>query len=114
MRDFLRRLGRFIHNLFHEDFYELAADANAWSRETFGWGRGPLGSISHLKEEVDEVEQTPYDAEEYADCLLLVLDAAARANIDAPSLIAEARRKLIKNKTRTWAKAANGHCKHVG
>lgn len=102
-----------IHRMVYGDFYDLAEDHGKWSEETFGHG-GPEGSIKHLADEVREVAERPYCAEEYADCLLLVLDAARRANIDAHALVAAAKKKLSLNRVRTWVKHDSGYFKHVG
>ena len=84
-----------------QDFWDQQAE---WSERTFGATciRGPTGALRHLAKEVDEVLQTPYNLEEYADCLHLVFDAARRAGYTYDQLVGEAHRKLAKNKTRTW------------
>lgn len=87
-----------------ERFYDLAMAHAYWSQETFGDDsvRGPHGPLKHLLKEVQEAIDKPRDAEEYADLLLLVLDASRRADISAPQLLSAAERKLDKNKSREW------------
>ena len=66
-----------------------------WSQRTFGPDtvascRGPL---NHLKREAQEAIDTPQDVTEFADCLLLVMDASRRAGHTLFDLIEAARRK---------------------
>lgn len=79
-------------------------DHAEWSQETFGPDRkrGPLGPIKHLQREVEELLAAPDDREEYADCLLLIFDAARRAGMASGDLVIEAHAKLAKNRTRKW------------
>ncbi len=97
---------RLIHerNEMAERFYDLANDHAEWSQATFGSDaeRGPEGPLNHLKREVGEAIDSPRDEEEYADLLLLVLDASRRAGISAPELVSAAAKKLDKNKEREW------------
>ncbi len=82
----------------------LATDAGAWADATFGTPaeRGPIGALRHLKLECDECIAGPGDIMEYADCFLLLLDAARRAGISPAALIRAASTKLGINKRRTW------------
>lgn len=96
---------------------DLAADHARWSQSTFGSDeeRGPLGPLDHLKKEAEEAKVAwimNHDiggdrgivAEEFADCFLLVLDAARRAGIKSLDLIRAAGEKLEVNKARQWSK----------
>lgn len=80
----------------------------AWSNETFGADRGPLGSLRHLIKEAGEAIETPDDVTEYADCLLLVWDAAARAGFDRAALIRAASDKLVVLEKRTYERLPDG------
>ncbi|MEO5927679.1 MAG: dATP/dGTP pyrophosphohydrolase domain-containing protein, partial [Patescibacteria group bacterium] len=84
-------------------FLSLAEEQAEWSQRTFGTDaeRGPTGPLEHLAEEACEAIQNPSDVTEYADCLLLVLDAARRARFCASALLAAACEKLAVNKQRT-------------
>lgn len=88
-----------LYNL--EDFWE---DLSKWSQKTFGEDnvRGPIGALKHLREEIQEVLQSPYDKEEYADCVFLIFDAARRAGITYKELTNSIWDKLQKNKNRKW------------
>jgi hypothetical protein len=82
----------------------LADDQARWSQATFGTDqdRGPLGALRHLEKEARETQEAPGDSEEYADCFLLILDAARRAGISPLQLIEAAQRKMVINRGRTW------------
>lgn len=82
----------------------LAKDQSEWSQATFGTDaeRGPLGALRHLEKEAVETQAAPNDIEEYADCFLLILDAARRAGISPLQLIEAAQRKMVINRQRTW------------
>jgi len=89
---------------FAQEFAALVCDQAEWSQATFGsdTSRGPLGALRHLEMEAREAQQAPDDPEEYADCFLLILDAARRAGISADALVAAARQKMIINRQRQW------------
>lgn len=82
----------------------LAEDQAAWSQAVFGCDsqRGPIGPLKHLEKEAVEAQENPEDEFEYADCLLLVLDAARRAGFSPLSLVKTARDKMVINKQRSW------------
>lgn len=84
----------------------LAADQSEWSQATFGTDaeRGPIGTLKHLEKEAREAMNAPHDAEEYADCLLLVLDASRRAGMTVADLLRSAHAKMRINKLRKWPK----------
>lgn len=96
-------------------FEQLAADHAEWSQETFGadTDRDWTGPLAHMKKEISEVEEQPFDREEWADLLLLLLDAARRAGFNATGLVMAAEYKLSINKNRTWsAPNADGSVEH--
>jgi hypothetical protein len=84
--------------------YRLFFEQSIFSQEAFGPDtvRGPIGVLKHLKKEVDEVLEHPLDITEYADCLLLLLDASRRAGFTLDKLIQSAYDKLQVNKKRVW------------
>ena len=77
-----------------------------WSQKTFGTDaeRGPIGALKHLEKEAREAQENPKDTSEYADCLLLILDASRRAGINVTQLIDAAAQKMIVNMARKWPK----------
>lgn len=97
------------------DYEHLCEEHAEWSQSAFGGDRerGPLGPLAHLKKEVAEATNEPYDREEYADCFLLIIDAARRAGISGRSLLEAAYDKLEINKARKWGKPdADGCVEH--
>lgn len=98
-----------------ERFQRLAAAHATWSQLTFGSDseRGPTGPLNHLAKEVQEAMAAPTDMMEYADLLLLVLDASRRAGITADHLLDVAEEKLRINIAREWGpRQANGVFEH--
>lgn len=87
---------------------ELCSEHSRWSQATFGTDqeRGPIGPLKHLAKEAQEAQNSPNDPLEYADCLLLVLDASRRAGIKPIELMKYALQKLEINKNRKWNVAA--------
>lgn len=75
-----------------------------WSDATFGTPdtRGPWGPLKHLQHECDEAMAAPNDVEEFADCLLLLLDANRRAGHSINELLTSAEFKVRKNLERKW------------
>lgn len=91
---------------FAEKFRDLVSDQAEWSQRTFGTDqdRGPIGALKHLALEAVEAQSDPASVEEYADCFLLILDAARRAGIKPMQLVEAAQAKMVKNKARQWPK----------
>jgi hypothetical protein len=85
---------------------DLASDISSWSQATFGTDqeRGPIGPLRHLEKEAKEAQQNPGDITEYADCLILILDAARRAGFKPLPLLRAAMQKMEVNKARKWPK----------
>jgi ParB/RepB/Spo0J family partition protein len=81
-----------------------------WSQATFGSDaeRGPSGPLKHLALEAKEALENPTDIFEYADCLMLVLDATRRAGFSLRGLLGAAESKLNTNKTRQWPTTSVG------
>lgn len=84
------------------DSAALFARHAEWSNGTFGSDRGPVGSLKHLIKEAEEAIANPTDSVEYADCLLLVFDAARRSGLSHRELIETASEKLEVNKHRKF------------
>lgn len=88
------------------DLCGLASRQSEWSQRTFGKDaeRGPMGALKHLECEAREAQKNPTDKSEYADCLLLILDASRRAGMSIRDLLKAAEAKQEINEKRTWAK----------
>jgi len=112
------------------EFWDALAE---WSQATFGTDveRGPLGPTKHLAKEVlcellgldrghvgGVLEHAKYDptlftAEEFADCLFLIFDAARRAGFTFEQLRIAVNEKLKVNRARRWGpKSADGITEH--
>jgi hypothetical protein len=97
-------------------FQALAAKHAEWSQKTFGSDleRDWTGPLNHLKKEIREIEDQPFDREEWADGLLLFLDAARRAGFNAAGLVLAAEYKLSININRIWGEPNDdGSVEHV-
>lgn len=84
-----------------EEFWK---ELEEWSNRTFGptSHRGPLGPLKHLRKEINEAIDSPYNLEEYADLLFLVFDSCRRAGFSYETLVSVVNYKLTKNKNRIW------------
>jgi NTP pyrophosphatase (non-canonical NTP hydrolase) len=109
-----------------ERIQRLQNNIAEWSDNTFGSVDRTIGILNHLKEEVQEVidakneyEEGPTGllqhkmATEFADCLILLLDAARKSDLNTDLLMQAAEYKMKVNRERKW-KPANeqGYHKH--
>ncbi len=94
------------------DFYKKYEE---FSNATFGTPeiRNCLAPLKHLQEEVKELIENPDDTMEWADCFLLILDAARRKGHSIDDLISFANAKLEINKKRSWKLTNDGIFKHI-
>lgn len=94
---------------------KFIADRNRFSSRTFGTikQRDCVGPLLHLQDEVKELIENPNDKMEWADCLLLLLDAAWRKGHSVQDLFDFADEKLQINKKRKWEKQSNGVFYHI-
>lgn len=74
----------------------------AWSRETFGPGTRLQGVLDHIHRELDEVEESPGDVEEWADLVILAFDGAWRSGHEPQQIIDAVLAKQAKNEAREW------------
>ena len=88
---------------------------NTWSTATFGEDHQRFSPIvHHLKKEVQELLDTDGDEMEFADCMMLLLDAAKVKGICGSKVLALTEQKLEINKKRTWGKPdENGVVEHI-
>ena len=82
---------------------DLWRDLSKWSDATFGPPsvRGPRGPLLHLAKEANEAADNP-SQEEFADCLLCLLDSIRRSNRSLESVVDAALLKMEVNKLRSW------------
>lgn len=94
----------------------ILAAQTPWSNATFGppSDRRARGALNHLKREADEASANLQDVEEFADVLLLLLDANRCAGHSLEDLITAAESKLVKNIGRKWGeRQPDGTVEHV-
>jgi len=92
----------------------LQLEQGHWADATFGRPRKPEGPIAHLRKEVEELAENPGDRLEYADCLMLLLDAYRLAGGYADDLVTAGFQKLEINRQRQWGKPdENGVVEHI-
>lgn len=74
----------------------------------------PVSKLHHLAEEVQELIETPEDRLEWADCMILLIDAAKKAGYDMNDLYQAVQDKMEINKKRKWgAPDENGVVRHL-
>lgn len=90
-------------------FRHLYDRVMVWSASTFGTAkeRGPLGPLRHLEKEAAEAQADCGDLTEYADCLIVLLDATWRAGFSSDQLVNEAIAKMLINEKREWPKVTD-------
>ncbi|MEX0732868.1 MAG: dATP/dGTP pyrophosphohydrolase domain-containing protein [Aquisalimonadaceae bacterium] len=96
------------------EIQRLQDEQGKWSDATFGVKRDPRPALHHLRKEVREVIRKPFDTVEYADCLMLLLDAYRKVGGSADELVQVAFAKLDINREREWGDPdQNGVVEHV-
>lgn len=116
------------------ELQKLMDEIGNWSDSQFGDNQRDLPILHHLKEEIDELIQavcTYHEKNsirniddsnylqlsvlyEFADCLMLLLDAARCLGFNATVLLSYCRGKLEINKKREWGKPdENGVVRHI-
>ncbi len=104
-----------------KDLQKLMDDIREWSDATFGENR-VIPQLHHLIKEVPEVikaiEENPdtklFGDCEFADCFMLLLDAASHHGMKASDLIYITGKKLELNKKRKWKEPdENGVVEHI-
>lgn len=97
-----------------QSFRELFERAANWSDSAFGASRSPVGPLKHLAKEVREARRKPDDVMEYADMLLLIMNAAHCNGWDGSMLMEAVGLKLKVNRQRKWgALNSEGISEHV-
>jgi hypothetical protein len=91
----------------------LQDDIAAFTQKTFGESTARSKAL-HLAEEAREAADDPADAMEWADCLILLLDAARIAGFSTDDLYAAAQRKMEINRARQWGQPdGDGIVRHI-
>lgn len=103
---------------------KLIDEIGFWSDQVFGDVSTPVSKLKHLQKEIPELIEAinNQDAEnginqlryEFADCFMLLFDAARKCNLSAEDILKFTEEKLIINKSRTWNKPdKDGIFEHV-
>lgn len=74
----------------------------AFSQDAFGPNERTGGLLDHLRKELDEVADDPYDLDEWADVVLLGLDGAWRHGGQPQEVLDRVVAKLARNESRSW------------
>jgi len=97
-----------------EELQKLMDNLGEWSDKQFGTDRPVTAQIHHLKKEINELLLAPFDDYEYADCLLLLLDAYRKRGGNVKQLIYFSRKKFNIAKQRKYNKPdINGVVEHL-
>lgn len=83
-------------------FVQFIDDLADWQEETFGPSSDISGVLAHIRKELVEVKESPDDLSEYADLIILTLDAARRRGFLGSEIVNAIYRKALVNKSRTW------------
>ena len=103
------------------EIQNLMIEISTWSSQQFPTlvgTRGIIAKLSHIKEEVTEVQSAvDYDDkkeinDEIADCFMLLFDVAHDLKITENDIIKFSRAKLGINKDRKWGKPDNNGIIH--
>lgn len=98
---------------YPQDPNDLQHDLKTWTEKTFP-KRTFSSILRHLESEIKELEKQPTDIMEFADCLMLLIDAASFQSIHLSDIITATREKLEINKKRKWGRPnAEGYVEHL-
>lgn len=91
-----------IDGLFEERLSEYQKRQIAWSLKTFGPAPRTEGIINHIKKELIEIADKPYDLTEWIDIAILALDGYWRHGGSPDMIMTIFNRKQAKNFARDW------------
>lgn len=74
-----------------------------WRHETFGVQESVEPTLNHLKDEIEEISKEPKDIYEYADAMMLLLDAANISGYNYDDIIQAVKEKFEICKKRKWS-----------
>lgn len=73
-----------------------------FSEQTFGPGERVVGTVDHIRKELEEVLASPQDVTEWIDIVLLAFDGAWRTGATPEQIAAALDGKQTRNERRTW------------
>lgn len=91
-----------VEKLQENDIEEYYVKQIEWSKKTFGDGKRTKGLIEHITKELKEIEDKPYDLEEWIDVVVLGMDGFWRHGGRAEDFMMLLQRKQVKNFARKW------------
>ncbi len=106
------------------ELQKLINEIGQWSESTFSH-QNSISKLHHLQKEVAElihaIEQAPSESvknndvnHEFADCFILLLDAARKEGLSATNILNAIVEKMEINKSRKWGKPdENGVMEHI-
>ena len=95
------------------DMNDLQYDLKTWTEKQFPQ-RTLQSILAHLRKEISELEESPDDIMEFADCFMLLCDAASYQNIAMSDIWRAMGEKLQINKNRKWGKPnSEGFVEHI-
>lgn len=84
------------------EFIDYYRKQIGWSRLTFGPGHRTKGVIEHIQKELKEIEEKPFDLNEWIDVIILAMDGFWRHGGSAEDLLPYLLVKQMRNMSRTW------------
>jgi predicted house-cleaning noncanonical NTP pyrophosphatase (MazG superfamily) len=95
------------------DLEDLMQRVCEWQAVTFTQSTCE-SKLHHMKEEIDEVIESQGDLLEWADLMILLMGAAAKAGFTMEEILVGVEAKLIINKRRKWGEPdSRGVVKHT-
>lgn len=95
------------------DWSKTQKNVYAWSRNTFK-DSTMESNLDHLRDELNEIVENPNDIEEWADVIMLYMNAASFAGHSMDDILVAVNEKLEKNKKRKWGEPdERGVVKHI-
>ena len=95
------------------DVNDLQYDLKSWTEKQFP-SRNMRSILNHLRKEIAELEEAPDDIMEFADCFMLLFDAASYQGLHMSDIWRAMGEKLEINKARKWGKPnSEGFVEHI-
>ena len=74
----------------------------SFSEKTFGPGIRTEGVLDHIRKELKEIENNPFDLNEWVDVIILAIDGAWRVGYTPAEITSALSAKLTINENRDW------------
>jgi hypothetical protein len=90
------------------DLTEIIERQKKFSEKTFGPGKLTANLCAHIKSEIEEIEDAPWDVYEWVDVIILALDGAWRNGFTPEQIVQAIEVKQTVNESREWRTIENG------